>query len=193
MKESILLIVLFLVSSVFFFLNKNEIIYIRSEYDNKEYLVRNDDKKRQAAFLLSQITDRLYQLKDFLEFNISKYPTYKKHIKRLCKNFNKNRTRIYEADLNSNHPSYSVNKGEELVFCLRSKETMEMHHINLLMYVAIHEISHIACPEIGHTPLFKDIFGFFTKVAIEIKIYDYHDYAEKPVEYCGMILNSSII
>ena len=68
-----------------------------------------------------------------------------------------------------------------------------MHDINILMYVAIHEISHIACPEIGHTPLFKDIFSFFTKESISIGIYKYQDFETQPVEYCGMELNSSII
>ncbi|VVU94695.1 hypothetical protein CPAV1605_420 [seawater metagenome] len=193
MKESILLIVLIFVTFVFFFLNKNEVIYMKSEYDNQEYLVRNGDNKREAANLLSQLTDRLFKLKDFLEYNISKYPKYKNHIQRLCKNLDKNRTKIYETEINSDQTSYSVNKGEELVFCLRSKQTKEMHPINLLMYVGIHEISHVACPEIGHTPLFKDIFSFFTQIAIQINIYNYHDYATDPVEYCGMILNSSII
>ena len=103
------------------------------------------------------------------------------------------RTKIYEADINSNSTSYSVNKGEELVFCLRSKRNKQMHNINLLMYVAIHEISHIACPEIGHTPLFKNIFSFFTNKAIELGLYKLHDYSLDPVEYCGMTLNSSIV
>ena len=73
-------------------------------------------------------------------------------------NFNPNRTKIYETSLTSNYTSYSINKGEELSFCLRSKSTGKLHDINLLMYVAVHELAHTACPETGHTPLFNKIF-----------------------------------
>ena len=62
-----------------------------------------------------------------------------------------------ESTDNSKFTSYSINKGEEIVFCLRSGKNGELHDINELMYVAIHEIAHVGCPEIGHTPLFKNI------------------------------------
>jgi len=94
---------------------------------------------------------------------------------------------------NQNLTSYSVNKGEELSFCLRSKKTGELHDINLLTYVGIHEISHIACPEIGHGDLFKKIFRMFALEGVNIGIYKKVDYSEIPIEYCGMILSSSII
>jgi hypothetical protein len=193
MKESILIILLFLVSFIFFFMNKNNVIYAKSNIDNLDYLVRNDSNKQEAANLLSVIIARLFVIKDFLYNNMNEYPKYNKYIKRLYKNLNRNRTKIYETEKNSQYTSYSVNKGEELVFCLRSKEDDSFHDINLLMYVALHEISHIACPEIGHTPLFKKIFRFFTKVAIKIKIYKYDNYNNYPQEYCGMTLNSTII
>ena len=61
------------------------------------------------------------------------------------------------------------------------------------MYVAIHELAHIGCHEIGHTDLFKKIFAFYLEVAIELGIYKHVDYEIDPVEYCGMILSSSII
>ena len=54
-----------------------------------------------------------------------------------------------ESTDDSKFTSYSINKGEEIVFCLRCKKTNQLHNINELMYVAIHEISHVACPEIG--------------------------------------------
>ena len=53
--------------------------------------------------------------------------------------------------------SKKINKGEEIVFCLRSIPDNKLHNINELMYVAIHEIAHVGCPEIGHTSLFKKI------------------------------------
>ena len=42
-----------------------------------------------------------------------------------------------ESTDNSKFTSYSINKGEEIVFCLRSSKNGELHDINELMYVAI--------------------------------------------------------
>jgi predicted metal-dependent hydrolase len=86
-----------------------------------------------------------------------------------------------------------VNKGEEIIFCLRSKNNDKLHDLNLLMYVALHEFAHVACPEIGHTPLFKKIFKFFIEVSIILKIYEYTDYSNNIKEYCGIYINESII
>ena len=61
------------------------------------------------------------------------------------------------------------------------------------MYVAIHEMSHIACPEIGHGNLFKKIFKKLVEEAIILGIYRKIDYSSQPAEYCGMILSSSIV
>ena len=64
---------------------------------------------------------------------------------------------------------------------------------NLLLYVAIHEMAHMGCPEIGHGELFKKVFKFLTLRAMEMGIYEKEDYNSNPVEYCGMILSSSIV
>src|SRR5438445_471854 len=67
---------------------------------------------------------------------------------------------ISESSENNGYTSYSINKGEQIVFCLRSKkDNNHLHDLNLLMYVALHEMAHVACPEIGHTDLFKEIFA----------------------------------
>ena len=117
----------------------------------------------------------------------------KEYIELLEENFNDQRTKIYENDPSSELTSYSVNKGEELAFCLKSKRTGELHEINLLLYVAIHEMAHMGCPEIGHGELFKKVFRFLTLEAIKLGVYTKDDYSANPVEYCGMILSSSIV
>ena len=61
------------------------------------------------------------------------------------------------------------------------------------MYVALHEIAHIACPEYGHTDLFKKIFAFFVLVAMNIGIYKKIDFNYDPVDYCGLTITESII
>ena len=193
MRETILIIIVIFSVFIFVFINKSEVTYIESYLDKKNYLVRNEKDKYEAANLLANIMNRIHKLRNYLIENIDSYNEFKPYINRLKNNLKPGHTQVYETEPGSEYTSYSVNKGEELVFCLRSKEDNTLHDINLMMYVALHEISHIACPEIGHTPLFKKIFAFFTEKANELKLYDIVDYAEKPEEYCGMILSSSIV
>ena len=100
---------------------------------------------------------------------------------------------LYENNIDSNYTSYSVNKGEEIVFCLRCKKTYKLHTINILVYVAVHEMAHTACPEVGHTILFNKIFKFLLENAIKLNIYSYEDYSNYPIIYCGMELHSNIL
>ncbi len=192
MKESILISIIVIIIYIFLFINRNNVIYIESSTGTK-FLVHKDKDKQQKANLLGQLVENLYAIKNHLVKNKNKFPEYSEYIDLLSKNFNEGVTSVYETDPESNLTSYSVNKGEELSFCLRSKKTGEIHDINLLTYVGIHEISHIACPEIGHGDLFKKIFRMFAQEAINIGVYKKVDYSEVPVEYCGMVLSSSII
>lgn len=192
MKETILISIIVIIIYLFLFHNKKNVVLIEGRDKNK-YLVYNDESKNDSALLLGDIVNNMFKLKDYLYTNIEKYDEFKEYIKQLNMNLNKDRSLIYENDPNSNLTSFSVNKGEELAFCLKSKKTGEIHNINLIMYVALHEMAHIACPEIGHGPLFKKIFKFLTEVAIEIKIYKLDNYEKKPIEYCGMMLSSNIL
>ena len=125
--------------------------------------------------------------------NIDQFPEYREYIQFLGKNFNKNRTLIYENSPYSKYTSYSVNKGEEFVFCLKCKTTNNFHTLNLLTYVAVHEMAHAGCPEIGHTPLFNKIFKFFLNEGMSLKIYEYENYSNNPVNYCGLRLYTNIL
>lgn len=192
MKETILIAIIVVIIYLFLFHNKKNVVLIEGR-DNNKYLVYNDIKKNDSALLLSDIVNNMFKLKNYLYQNIDKYPEFKEYIKQLHKNLHKDRSLIYENDPNSKLTSFSVNKGEEIAFCLRSKKTDELHQLNLIMYVALHEMAHIACPEIGHGELFKKIFKFLTEIAIELKLYKLDNYEENPVEYCGMMLSSNIL
>jgi predicted metal-dependent hydrolase len=192
MKETILIAIIVVIIYLFLFHNKKNVVLIEGRDKNK-YLVYNDIKKNDSAILLSDVINNMFKLKDYLYENIDKYPDFDQYIKQLYKNLHKDRSLIYENDPHSKLTSFSVNKGEEIAFCLKSKKTSELHDLNLIMYVALHEMAHIACPEIGHGDLFKKIFKFLTETAIELKLYTLDDYESNPVEYCGMMLSSNII
>jgi len=57
---------------------------------------------------------------------------------------------------------------------------------NIITFVALHEMSHIGTPDVGHTPIFWNNFGWLLKQAEAINIYEFTDFAAHPVEYCGM-------
>ena len=192
MKETFIICILVIFIYIFYIINKNKFTLIEASNGQK---VRVNDQidKTGSANLLAEVIERMYTLRNYLKNNIDKYDKNTACINLLTKNFNENRTEIYENSTSSEYTSYSVNKGEELVFCLRSKKTNKLHDINLMMYVAIHEMAHIGCYEIGHTQLFKEIFAFYLKVAMELNIYKYDNYDISPIEYCGMILSSNII
>ena len=192
MKETFIICILVIFIYIFYIINKNKFTLIEASIGQK---VRVNDQidKTGSANLLAEVIERMYTLRNYLKNNIDKYDKNTACINLLTKNFNENRTEIYENSTSSEYTSYSVNKGEELVFCLRSRKTNKLHDINLMMYVAIHEMAHIGCYEIGHTQLFKEIFAFYLKVAMELNIYKYDNYDISPIEYCGMILSSNII
>ena len=175
-------------------MSENEVIYIESSIDKKKYLVRDLPDKYISANLLAQISKNIDNLTNFLYENRKdgKYKKYKLYIEQLK---NKIKDCIYmENGSNSVYTSYSINKGEQIVFCLRSRNNMdELHDLNVIMYVALHEISHVACPEYDHTPLFNEIFAFIAQCAIEQNIYKKIDFATYNTEYCGLILNQSIV
>ena len=50
------------------------------------------------------------------------------------------------------------------------------------MYVAIYEIAYVGCPEVGHTPLFKNINIELLRHR-KFNVYYYKDYNINPEEY----------
>lgn len=194
--ESILISIIIIFIYILYIIKKNRLTLVEANNNNK-YMVYNDENKIESANLLATLVDKMYKLRNNLINNKNKeyeeYKEYKEYIDLLEENFNNERTYIYENIPDSNLTSFTINKGEELGFCLKSKITGNFHDINLLMYVAIHEMSHVACPEIGHNDLFKKIFMFFTTEAIKMGLYTKVDYQINNVEYCGMILSSSIV
>ena len=163
-----------------------EINYVESHVNKSKYLVRNLPDKQEAADLLGTITKRLLKLRDYLEL---KYPNDKR-IERYVKKFNPDN--ISEGTPDNKYTSYSVNKGEKIVFCIRSRDKEEkLENINTMMFVALHEMAHIITVSVGHTDEFWKNFKFLLKESIKIGIYKHVNYSKTPVDYCGMKITDS--
>jgi hypothetical protein len=173
-------------------IKKSTLTFVRSDIDDKMYMVRDLEDKSKAANMLSRLKINIHKIRDHLMDNITNYPEMEPYIRQLERKLRE--TEYNESTEDSIHTSYSVNKGEQLVFCLRSKEQRnKLHRLNLVMYVTLHEMAHVACPEFGHTELFKEIFAFLTRVAIKLNIYKRIPFEENPQEYCGLQIENSIV
>jgi predicted metal-dependent hydrolase len=163
----------------------NEVQYVRSSKDNIEYLVRNQNDSKEAADMLSTIRVTLTNVVDDL---VKKYPKDER-VKRLKSRYNP--YKISESPPDSQFTSYSINKGEKIVFCLRSKEDQRLHDINTMTFVALHELGHLMTNSIGHTTEFWDNFRFILKNAIQKGHYKFQDFKSKPIRYCGTNITDS--
>lgn len=188
----IIIILLLIIVVLFFNTTKGEVKYVTSDIDGERYLVRDLEDKSKAANMLARLKKNILKLKTHLVSNKEQYKEFEEYINQLSQKIKG--VEISESSEDSVYTSYSVNKGEQIVFCLRSKNRKNrLHDMNLVMYVALHEIAHVACPEFGHTDLFKKIFAFFTKVAIDKGMYTKINFSYDPTEYCGLMITESII
>ena len=158
----------------------SDVEYIKSNVDGKKYLVRNLKDKQEAADLLAKIRDNLVKVSQELK----KKNQDNVDIDRMINNFNPDN--LSESTLENKYTSYSVNKGEKIVFCLRSKdEKQKLVDLNIMMFVALHELAHTMTKSVGHTPEFWNNFRILLRNARKLGIYKRVNYNEKPVEYCG--------
>ncbi len=167
-----------------FGLGQYPLVSIKSKVDNKEYLVRDMADKQQAADLMASIRIKMSNLKVHLE---SKYPD-KPQVKQLNTNFEPDPNRFYESTPDSDLTSYSVNKGESVHLCLRQREDNNESLVdeNVIMFVSLHEMSHMITKTVGHGQDFWNNFAWLLKEAELIGLYKAQDFKAHPVKYCGM-------
>ena len=160
---------------------------IISSKNGNKYCVRDRNKLHLAADKLATINNRMNKLVVHIS---KKYPN-KENVKRLINRYNPKQ--IYETLPTSEYTAYSENKGEKLAFCLDTEKNNggKLIDINTLMYVALHELSHIASESIGHTEEFWDNFKFLITESKEIGIYKPIDYKNNNTQYCGMTITDN--
>ena len=170
-----------------FFENKNrDVSFVVSNVDNKKYLVQNFKDKQDAANLLANCRNKLKTLCIKMK---ETYPD-RDDVLRMNKKFNPDA--IVETASNSKHTSYSINKGEKMVLCLRSRDGKnKLVEENVLMFVALHELAHVMTKSVGHTTEFWDNFKFILREAVKNNVYTHVDFNNSPKEYCGVTITDS--
>ena len=179
----ILLIIFGIIITLIHFQNKSsELTYVPSDKDDNKYLVRNVEDKKNAANTLSEVCRRNELLIEHLRKN-NKFG-------QLVARYNSRN--ISESMASSNYTSYSVNKGDKIVLCIRDKsKSSKIIDINTIMFVDIHELAHIETKSIGHTPEFWDNMKKLLVISETIGIYKGEDYSARPKKYCGLTISNT--
>ena len=165
-----------------------EVEYVASKVDGRNYVVKSLPDSQRAADILAETNKKLQKL---IAHMVTMFPD-DEDVKRLKRNYNPDA--LSEGNDDSSYTSYSVNKGEQIVFCLRSRDGKErLVKTNTLMYVAVHELAHLMTKEVGHTDTFWANFKRLLTQAVEIGIYEKVDYGKNPVEYCGIQITSTVL
>ena len=162
------------------------LIKVKSKIDNNEYIVQIKDDSLEAANLIAKIREKLIVLMEHLE---KSFGMNDNRVKLLKKNFRPDR--LKEGVDSPGYTSYSINKGEQIILCLRNND--KLVDINTLFFVVLHEFAHLATESIGHTEEFWDNFRWILEEAMNIGLYIKQEFKIKNVEYCGMTITSSPI
>ena len=136
-----------------------------------------------AADKLAQINLKILKLINYVK------DKDREGVGRLIERYNPDK--LSETGINARYTSYSVNKGEKISICIRNKEDNQFIDDNIIMFVVIHELSHIMTIQVGHPIEFWDNMKYLLEQAREINLYNPIDYQESPQKYCGMMINST--
>jgi predicted metal-dependent hydrolase len=191
-----LIVVLVLVFILYIYLENRsyDVTYVKSSIDGREYLVRNMPDRHQAADLLAKVRNKLESVTNYIanidDNKLKKYSKkigfeeMKDNIERLKNRFQPDN--ISESTPHEKYTSYSVNKGEKIIFCLRAKNKGEqLVKENVIVFVALHELAHVMTKSVGHTDEFWTNFQFLLKIAVKLQLYKNTNYNNNPVDYCG--------
>lgn len=170
-----------------YYMKNRNIENITSTVDGRTYKVQDLEDKQQAADLLAQMRERVLRLME--HFKRDEYKD-NKIVQRLFQRCNPDNIR--EGAYDPQYTSYTVNKGEEIVFCLRSRKMNKfnkLHDVNLLTFVCLHELSHICNDTVGHDEGFHKVFDYMLAEAKKLNLYSPQSFNGSEVEYCGLTVN----
>jgi hypothetical protein len=195
----VILVIYFLYNMIYTY---SEIKYVKSDLDDKVYLIRRGNNKsdkflKDSANTLATINKNVVELVDYLFKNFNNHDDKFYFIKKLKENYKP--YIISEAAVDPRYTTYTIDK-RDMHICLRTRDTNEkVYDMNILMYVVLHELAHLCNYNrngdaiLGHGSEFRSIFKFLVEESIKISIYNHVNYSTEPREYCGIMITTSII
>jgi hypothetical protein len=160
--------------------------------DGHQYEMQNLPNKEGAVAMMSEIRAALVKLYHHYkeEPALAADPPVSRFLQRFTPDV------FVENDMQSKDTSYSENKGQRIVVCLRDKTKAPHYPLvdkNTVMFVILHEMAHLMTETIGHTQEFWTNFKRLLGDAVQIGIYHPVNYAQRPTPYCGMTISDTPI
>lgn len=168
------------------------LVTVKADKDGEAYRVQDLPGKQQAAEHLADLKANMEKVVAF--YRQDEFET-DPQAKLLVERFNADN--LMENSMTSPDTSYSENKGEKIVLCLRDKTDPPAYpfvDMNTVMFVVLHEMAHLMTAELStgkHTPEFWANFRRILEDASKIGVYTPVNYSRTPVEYCGMTITDS--
>lgn len=161
---------------------------VKSQTDGNTYHVQNLPDKQEACERMAKIRQNLEKLVQMYKDDPSSMADPR--VKNLVERFNPQN--MCENDIDATTTSYSENKGEKIVICLRDKRhPFPFVDENTVMFVLLHEMAHLMTTTIGHTPEFWANFKRILHDAVQCGIYTPVNYTKTPTPYCGMTITDT--
>lgn len=163
---------------------------VKSKKDGSFYIVQDLPDKQEASDILAEIKERLRNI----VYRLYETDKEDENIQLLYKRFIERPTLLTEGVIDERYTTYTLNKGQKMVFCLRTRnQEKRLYDINTLMYVSLHELAHIGSITYHHTPEFHKVFEMLLNTAVNMNYYVYEDYSQTPKEYCGLTISSNAL
>ena len=167
------------------------ILAIRAS-DGRLYSVQDLPNKNEAAEMMAKIYTNIKKV--IATYSSDEY-TNDTPARLMVERFNP--SALMENSVTSGDTSYSENKGEKMVICLRDKTNppgYPLIDLNTVMFVVLHEMAHLMTESLDahkHTPEFWANFRRLLEDASKIGVWTPINYSKQPVAYCGMMITDS--
>jgi hypothetical protein len=178
-----LVMVIVVIISVNYYVKNRDVVTIKSNIDGRMYRIADTPDKQQVADLLAKVNQGALKLVEHLKGDDNPL------CKRVCKYYNPDR--LGENLEYKSYKAYSLNKGEEIVLCVRNKDDSVITDMNTMMFVLIHELGHLMTEEDGHPPAFWKNMEYLLKKGDEAGVYKPVNYFKEPVDYCGTLIDKT--
>lgn len=195
----------------------NDTVVVVSNVDGMPYRVQPAHKDPQAAAdTLARLNKRIITLMRGLKRTYGQptpqmheeYPARVRAVGMLLRRFNPDNLAENSALDPSGDTAFTLDKGALIAICLRERDpkikscvkfgcknvdptSMKLQDIDLLTFVTIHEMAHVAIDELNHPPEFWQTFKFLLDEANRDAVLDAKkcNYGMNSQMYCGMQVN----
>lgn len=154
-------------------------IYVTA-FDGNRYYVRDTERKQETADTLARLNLKVLSLLETLQSQTNQSNPH--FLTRLVTKYNPQR--LSEGKVDKRYSSYTVDKGKEVVLCMRTRDANDtIYSDNTLFFVVLHELAHVGSLGQHHDTEWKENFKWLCDQAAHLGFLDRNF---KNLEYCGL-------